>query len=215
MKKIAIAVVVSTALFMSQQAYADDSSKTYTSIKVGGGLNKLKVVDSAGNVQLNKRATGFVGTLALGFNPYNNFRLEAELLGDAGIQSKKNSNVSKAKRQTFAGLMNAYYDITNNTAFTPYIMVGAGVASVRVQSNTVSTTATSKYKSKRNTSFAAQGGVGVAYKLTNTISMDLSYRALHSKNKINATSSINGVVSKLNVKTGLTHIGLIGLRFSL
>ena len=68
-------------------------------------------------------------------------------------------------------MLNVFYDFDTGTKFTPYIGGGIGIAHLKVKIRT-----DEGKVSKSDNSFAYQLGAGVAYAVTDSIALDLSYR---------------------------------------
>lgn len=81
-----------------------------------------------------------------------------------------NTSVSNQVKTQFV-MLNAYYDFTNSTDFTPY--VGAGIGYARLKTNSQVS-----YQSfgKKENNFIWNLGVGVAYEITPNVSLDVGYR---------------------------------------
>ncbi|MEQ1545372.1 outer membrane beta-barrel protein [Methyloglobulus sp.] len=130
---------------------------------------------------------GFAGSLALGYQVADQFRLEGEVLYQSNDNGKEHFSLSiqpvtrhshgpslpssapsKGDRERMAFLLNGYYDFKNSTAFTPYITAGMGGYHLRVKR---------PYGNAENDlDFAWAAGAGVNYKLDDRISFDLKYR---------------------------------------
>ena len=75
-------------------------------------------------------------------------------------------------------MLNLLYDFKNTTAFTPFVLLGAGLA-IHKTDNTVEPTGLAPDYSGRNVTeaeFAWTVGLGVAYSLTESCDIDLVYR---------------------------------------
>ncbi|MEQ1558020.1 MAG: outer membrane beta-barrel protein [Methyloglobulus sp.] len=130
---------------------------------------------------------GFAGSLALGYQVADQFRLEGEVLYQSNDNGKEHFSLSiqpvtrhshgssspssapsKGDRERMAFLLNGYYDFKNSTAFTPYITAGMGGYHLRLKGERSSV--------DNDLDFAWQAGAGVNYKLDDRISFDLKYR---------------------------------------
>ena len=131
---------------------------------------------------------------------------------------------TKLGAQSF--FLNAYFDIYNSTPVTPYIGAGLGLARVSgeyednqrevglgnhpMNPNPFKT-------SETKTNFAWNIGAGVAWKITDLISMDLGYRYADF-GKVGCTAT--GTYGPYDIMGGLvdsratTHEVLLGLRFT-
>ena len=75
-------------------------------------------------------------------------------------------------------LANVYYDFHNSTAFTPYIGAGLGLAFNYLGVDTEYYGGGGDSMDDRQTNFAWQVGVGVAYAINENIAVDAAYRYL-------------------------------------
>lgn len=75
-------------------------------------------------------------------------------------------------------LANVYYDFHNSTAFTPYIGAGLGLAFNYLGVDTEYYNGYGDSMDDRQTNFAWQVGVGVAYAINENIAVDAAYRYL-------------------------------------
>ena len=111
------------------------------------------------------------------------------------IGSKGVSSISQRKGVEI--MVNTYYDLTNRSPVTPYIMGGLGISRDSVKmvysgkdSNDKSTSI--RLTSKNKTSFAYQVGVGIGYEVNKNLRIDLGYR-LHNhggKNKMKVSKDL-------------------------
>ena len=69
-------------------------------------------------------------------------------------------------------MANLHYDIETGTPFTPYLSAGAGGAQISIEIDGISTWS--------DLVFAAQAGGGIAYKISPSLSLDLSYKYMVS-----------------------------------
>ncbi|MCQ8801103.1 outer membrane beta-barrel protein, partial [Escherichia coli] len=83
-------------------------------------------------------------------------------------------------------LLNAYYDLRNDSAFTPWVSAGIGYARIHQKTTGISTWDYEYGSSGRESlsrsgsadNFAWSLGAGVRYDVTPDIALDLSYRYL-------------------------------------
>jgi len=105
------------------------------------------------------------------------------IVGNKGVSSK-------FKRRGVAVMLNTYYDLTNKSPVTPYMMGGIGISRDNIKISYNGKDINDKSKSitlisKNKTSFAYQAGVGIGYEVNKNLRLDLGYR-LHNhggKNK--------------------------------
>lgn len=133
----------------------------------GPDLLKLKVDDQI-----------WGGSFAYGIKS-GAFRTEIE--ADLRSEAKKNSvsydeiddsfDLGKIALSSRSVMLNVFYDFDTGTKFTPYIGGGIGIAHLKVKIRT-----DEGKVSKSDNSFAYQLGAGVAYAVTDSVALDLSYR---------------------------------------
>lgn len=70
--------------------------------------------------------------------------------------------------------LNGYYDFTNKSSFAPFVTAGAGLAKVEFDGFGISGVTIGQ--SDDDTVFAYQFGAGVAYAVTRTVNIDVTYR---------------------------------------
>lgn len=167
----------------------------------GIGTFKGKVSDSVEGTVVSKNATesSFGGALAIGYDFSKRLdvpvRVELEYAATSQMDKKmKNSLWSneygeawedyKMKIDIQSLFFNAYYDFKNSTSFTPYIGAGVGLAFVgakvsvdgHIETPGFSDTWSDSLGKKTRTNFAWNVGLGCAYALNDTVSIDLGYR---------------------------------------
>ncbi len=91
---------------------------------------------------------------------------------------------------SFALLLNGYYDIVNESKFTPFIGVGVGVAKVEVS-----------FATDDDTVVAYQVGAGVGYAVNEKITLDVKYRYMGTADPEFDTTTIE--YSSHNVYAGI------------
>lgn len=103
-----------------------------------------------------------------------------------------------------AAMLNFYYDIKLSDVFSPYLQVGAGIA--RNKAKTFSKIVgdsggpylTSTYPGKVSHNFAWQVGAGIAFKINDTVNLDLGYKHINLgkvKTKAGSEASLLGSVT--------------------
>ena len=176
MKKTLLLATIATSIF-ALNANAMDFNP-YVSAKL-----KYAVMDNSVDGTYKNNESGyeykwdvddnvFGGSIALGvFTPLENgaFRTEVEYTKNAEAE-KTNFSIIKAKAETQAVLANLYYDINTGSKLTPYI--GAGIGGAKVKFSV-------EDESEDKTTFAWQIGAGIAYALTDKLSLDMGYRFIH------------------------------------
>ena len=120
---------------------------------------------------------GWGANIALGVRLNSNYRAEIE----GGYRDNMVRNIDGATSQgsgrnrAITLMVNGLYDFVNTSPFTPYIGVGIGMADIRYSHVRLSDTTTIQ---DSNLVPAAQGIVGVSYKVTNNVSLYTNYQYL-------------------------------------
>jgi opacity protein-like surface antigen len=225
MKKLTAAVVIAgvCAISAGAQARTADQGKMYGAVRAGYGWTKYS---ANGTITTAKRAIsskstgkGWFGGLAFGYNASNNVRGEVEVLFDDGLKGKKSATVgslsvpAKTNVKSYGGLLNAYYDFKNQTAFTPYVSAGIGYMHNKAKVDaTVPGTGGGAFSAKgKKNNFAWQVGAGVGFEVAKNMNLEVGYRLFQkSTKKINVT----GTNFTDSVKVKYQHTALAGLRVS-
>ncbi len=145
--------------------------KPYISAGLFYGTSKSSLMVSGqqkGKYHVSDKVPGMM--LAFGAKIFN-FRTELAFQGHAEATDKVIDNAVKNRLQTYAGFINAFYDIPTGIALTPYVGAGIGMA----HNKTTLSDNVIKY-SNSNWSFAWQLALGLNYPLTENLIADLGYR---------------------------------------
>lgn len=116
-------------------------------------------------------------------------------------------------RESWAVVMNVYYDFTNTSEFTPFINAGLGYGSVKIKGLFTAQDANTKAKS----SFVWNIGGGIAYKIADEIYTDLAYKLTSmessSANKDQKLIDENQPMAEVKMKgSKMSHSANLGLR---
>lgn len=122
--------------------------------------------------------TGLVGTVALGtyVKGVNGLRFEIE----AGYRTHDSTFnppgplAITLEHDTTTVMANAVYDFSGMDRVVPYVLLGAGVAHTELTAGGLS------LLTVENDGFAWQAGVGVNYRLTDSVEVGLGYRYLEA-----------------------------------
>ena len=181
MKKTLLLAGVAGALF-SLNANAMDLTPyvgarvLYTSIDA-----KMKYSDATDSEKYNIDDKGIGAGLFVGSAiklPYGAIRAELEYNKKADTKKSYTTNIGlpetfNAKLETQSFMLNAYYDIDTGSKITPYIGGGIGYAKLKLNDQYWQDVYA---KNIKDTNFAWQIGAGVAYAVTDNISIDAGYR---------------------------------------
>lgn len=225
-----------TSILLIQNVSAKENNSFYLSGKLGTSLvgfskQKIGFYEADGGDRIAKY-TGqsltksvLSGGVAIGYDFYEEykkpFRTEFEVILRNNMMSSyhtpnfggfsPNKVTNDISLNTF--MMNNYYDFNNESAFTPYISLGVGLASIRhtmnsenedfylAQNDPISTT-------ERN--FAWSLGIGTKFAMTDTLALDVSYRYLDAGSSL-IRKRDNGMLieSKQKVRTSDIMLGVI------
>ncbi len=184
MMKTTISIAAGCAMILSLSSIAYSAEGPYISGNLGIAIaNDSEVTDSTmPGITLDIESdTGYALGGAIGYaNFAGNARIEAEVAYQQNDLNKVDlaglgSLDLTGDASSLSLLVNGYYDFNNSSAFTPYISGGIGVANVEFNDmNTPGSGAPNE--SDDDTVFAYQVGVGMAYAINETLSLDVKYR---------------------------------------
>lgn len=214
MKKILLTTIAVAAL--SQAASAGiEGGKMYAKGDLGYNLSNFK--NSVLSVDGSKKLKGFAGDIGFGYalsdsvrtdvtfnfskgtgkNSVESFTGELSYTPDTkagsreliSIDSAKAASVSMTEKST-ALMANAYYDFSNSSGFTPYLMAGLGVNRGKEDlkfsgKDSDDSDVSFTIKSNTKTTLAYQVGVGVGYEMAKDIHIDLAYKLFRHASKYN------------------------------
>ncbi len=165
-------LVSALLLGVSTPAIAQDSNYY---ISGAGGLSILHDSDVSSN--LNSEIdydNGFAGVAALGYKFDNDFRVEGEYgYRSNDVESTQQSSSATGEASAHSFMINVVYDYENDSRFTPYVGVGAGIARVDLDNVTNVNGVTVNNDS---TEGAFQGILGVSYAINPRFDFFASYR---------------------------------------
>ncbi len=216
-------VLALVAMLAVGSAYAADKGGIYVGVKGGyeykdakkGSIADTTGGDNSTNEKWSDRSGYTVGG-ALGYNFIGMglpVRAEAEYLYHNQFKFNANNATTGAftnKVDIHTAFANVYYDFKTDTAFTPYVGAGLGVAWINQKvSSTFSQWTASNDGDYDATNFAWNVGAGVGYSLTDNVILDLGYRYT---NFGDAKKIENGALS-YTAKDITSHEALLGLRY--
>ena len=204
MKKIALTAAALAVMAVPASSMAGGDS-LYLKGNVGIGMamdtDITNMPDAAGSAKMTYDS-GFLGTLAVGYDFANPFRVEAEYLwqkNDLNQLSYNNrfGNFNQGDLKTQAFMANGYYDVDTGSPWSPY--VGAGLGWAKLDLSTPALT----FADNDNV-FAYQLMAGVSYAITDQWSVDAQYRFFGT-----ADATISGADFNEN-----SNNLMVGLRYS-
>lgn len=165
--RIAMMTVLLVGLLVTVAGASD--GHWYAGLKggIGGGADAEDSVNTY-NTKVGPAVLGSVGYA------FKSFRVEGEVSWRKN--DYKNNNIAlDADQQNLAFMVNGAYDLHLNSRITPFVLIGLGVSKFDVERKETLEQQIIKVKDDK-TVFAYQAGVGVAYHVTDAISLDVSYR---------------------------------------
>jgi opacity protein-like surface antigen len=224
MKKSLIPLLLATATILLPAApCAAEPVGVYVAPRFTTGTVNFRHVDWDNNSSSATASTSG-GALAVGydFRPTLKVpvRVEVEYSTLGKVKKSKTERTyhqwdykSKVTVGTSALFANAYFDWHNGTAFTPYVNLGLGTSFLSVKGKTVDPKDGYAYTNSRKTSVhsALNIGLGSAWRLSETISLDLGYRYARLGDKAKSKTDEDG--DDLKVEDVETHQFILGARF--
>lgn len=203
-----LAMILAASSSNASNAVTSNTNGYYVGVEAGRYSN------SGFKIQEEKKKffshSGAIAAIKFGKEWNSAFRTEIELVHlfkGKGKLELKSSDVSTTTHTTFkssassnAVFLNALYSFNTQTKFSPYVGLGIGMAQNKlamerknVVTNAGATTTTVKKGSfKKAQGLAMQAIVGGSYKLTERVSLDLSYRFMSLGKVAGVLKSING-----------------------
>jgi len=204
MKKtlLGIAALGLLAAPLTAQA-ADDSLYLKGSIGLGMAMDTDidNMPEAAGTAKVTYDS-GWLGTLALGYDISGPFRTELEYIWqkndlDQLSYSNQYGNFREGDLKTQALMLNGFYDIATGSAWTPYFGIGIGWSKLDLSTPGLPL-------NDNDNVFAWQIMGGLSYELTSNWAADIQYRFFDT-----ADASINGADFDMT-----SNDILVGLRYS-
>jgi opacity protein-like surface antigen len=173
---VVMVMVLMTAL-VGNGSQARASEGFYAGIQVGA----VELEDTETDSSKGEMKTGYVLSGSAGYD-FGHLRLEGEIAyreNDLGKTIISNTNAdSNGDVSAFAFMVNGYFDLENRTAFTPYIGAGLGYARVEIDGKATYGSNTTVEWDDHDSGLAYQLMAGLAWDLSDTIVLDVSYRYL-------------------------------------
>jgi opacity protein-like surface antigen len=175
------AQVVTTAPASAEKKSANHSDDYYAKLEAGVAMPDRNLRTDWGRIRTRN---GFVGGLGAGYQISEFFRTDL-MLQLRELRTRRTDfprNLAEApgfsgsaRINAFTAMLNGYVDGHNDTIFTPYLMAGVGVSRTEARA-TVSNAAGSASGRARRTTLAWNVGAGAQAKVSDQVSVDLSYR---------------------------------------
>ena len=182
--KVMLKVVLASSLLFSCSAFAQDAGKAYVRADAGYAM----LGKNPNKTEYSKKPSGSpVYGVGFGYKFTDHLRSDVTVTHRSNFKySALNSNEDKEKQKisSTAFMLNGYYDLFKYKGFTPYVMLGAGIAYNKAGKFQIDDIA---IKGTQKSSFAWQAGFGTQYKITKNLSLDAGYRYI-SLGKMSTTN---------------------------
>ncbi|MBO4369021.1 MAG: porin family protein [Desulfovibrio sp.] len=231
MKKMLLTALLTIAL--ATPAFAGDSGvyagvKVMDSYQTTGDMSTSGVAGSFDAKNYSQNTLG--GGVFLGYNFYKQHATPIRAEIEYAMRSSVNTSYDLKSGRGAAGITggslkneysmqtifaNVYYDLHNDSDFTPYIGGGLGLAIINNRIEGEVFTGKTSYSDSFNettTSFAYNLGVGCSYDFTDSLTGDIGYRFVGT-NYHETDRSIGGSKVKLGMANYANEFSL-GLRFN-
>lgn len=205
--------------FASLPAVSVEVGKHYVKVETGFSMLAKKPQKINDSKKLHKAP---LYSLGIGYKFTNNLRSDISIMSTGKYKYRGTNLEGQPESQTLqtsAVMLSGYYDFTPYKNFTPYAMLGIGVAANKASDLNINNNE-GIIKGASKTNYAWQAGSGVLYKITKNTDIDFSYRYLnagpvsttaqYNDNLLGRTADIN---DKIQVKM-TSHNLLIGLTYS-
>ena len=213
MKRIIGLLALAAMLALPSPAFAGGQPGPYAALKFIYGFTQMNGMKAGGTHQHpaydgfsakvgNKTGSAFGGALAVGYDFNGNFgvpvRAELEYAVFSEVRGKRNAFMryptddpthklfgnAEQRIQAQTLFVNACYDFHNDTAFTPYLGLGLGLAFLRSKGSfafDIPGADPHEYAgfslgAKTRTNFAWNIGAGLAYDMGGNVALDFGYR---------------------------------------
>jgi len=189
MKRCIVFIALAT-LLLSSNVFADTSGP-YVAAKAGasfmnfsdGKWQSTMAGDQTDQYNRSKSNTVFAFGAALGYELNLPLRVELEYMYRTNFEHDKKPTTnglfdSETDLTTHTVLANLFYDFRNASPFTPFIMGGVGLAVHRTDNHVTGLSYVSDYEGSEvtRTQFAWNVGTGLAYELTDNLTLDMLAR---------------------------------------
>ncbi|UBX50265.1 outer membrane beta-barrel protein [Providencia alcalifaciens] len=238
-------LLASSCLLFANLAIASSNNGVYISSKIG--VSVLNMYDSKFEYSNEKKPDykmlkfsdkshpAFGNFIGIGYNFYNQFSIPIRTELEVGMRGKvsnthslnalstvPNSSADMKNEATLTTVMlNSYYDMKNQTAFTPYISFGFGLASTRYENTQRSEfeifgfkQSSNQSKSDRINKLAWSLGLGSRYAFSDNLSFDLGYRFTEAgKYKISMANAFDKNATDTSTINLASHDFMFGVAY--
>ncbi|WP_272535747.1 outer membrane protein [Providencia sp. PROV212] len=238
-------LLASSCLLFANLAIASSNNGVYISSKIG--VSVLNIYDSKFKYTDDKKADfrslkfndkshpAFGNYIGVGYDFYDRFSLPVRAELEVGMRGKVSDTHSLNALSTVPDIsfnmknevtlttvmLNSYYDMRNQTAFTPYISFGLGLASTRYENTQHSEfeilgfkQSTNQSKSDRINKLAWSLGLGSRYAFSDNLSFDLGYRFTEAgKYKISMANALDKNATETSTINLASHDFMFGVAY--
>lgn len=185
-KNFMFPTVIGLTALIACASYAED--KNYVQLSTGYSFAKSTGADVEGK----KPKRGNVHSIELGRSVTDRVKIGLEFSHRSGYSVRDHSDayddgdliVSQQSKSTYksaAVMVNVRCDVANLSGFTPYVLVGAGVAQNKMKENGdlqdhASNESTHISRANKSKNFAYKVGAGVSYAISKKIGIDIRYQ---------------------------------------
>ncbi len=159
MKKFIVLILAMAFLLTGSTVFAANKLNTYFKGAVGATI----ATDAEYGDFKFKTNPGFILSGALGFHSQQTKGLRGEI--EVFYQTYDFDKIN-ASMSSFAFMGNGYFDLSNNSEVTPYLMLGIGLSNNSVGDSSKDTW----------TGFSYQAGLGISYPIDKLTTLDLGYK---------------------------------------
>ena len=181
MRKLGVLALTAMALMLAfpfAGAKAFDGAAAYIAPKF---IYSYQMLDPNLSFTNDESDSVFGGALAFGWN-FNTagdmpvrLEIEAAMRGQSSVTNDSFGVHSNMDTKVYSAFVNAFYDIYTDSALTPYI--GGGLGMAYLDYNLYARNNTTTYRANNcNYNFAWNVGGGLAYQLNDTLAFDVNYR---------------------------------------
>ncbi|MFI3270558.1 MAG: outer membrane beta-barrel protein [Pseudomonadota bacterium] len=220
MKKSLLLALFSCLLMSGHAVAAEPVLGLYYAPKVIMNFNTFDGsihVDGLGSDSTSFNEISFGGALAMGYdfdvlcNMPVRTEIEFAMFSDIDATGFPYTVPTNGEIGINTLMLNAFYDFKNNSDFTPYVGVGAGIAWVSMKGDIAGAVG---FASHTENNFAWNLTAGVAYEITENWSADLGYRYLNAGDAKTESTTIAGVTGHLEAKDIASHQIMLGVRYT-
>ena len=207
-----IPVILFFILFSTSSVFAANEHRPYIEAQIGAVFAEE---NDAGPVSDMDFDTGIASAVAIGLDHgwrYAHARSELEFAyhqSDVDGGSLSGLKVTDGEVEALSLLLNLFYTIETGYSITPYIMGGLGVAFLDIDNVTIAGTS---FIEDSEFALAYQTGVGLDLPLTDSLSLDLSYRYFGTADKEFENNTVSSSTKYFDFRYE-THNALQGLRY--